>query len=95
MSCDFAPAICLDDFEANNTEISSDDFYQFMFSTAQESNIRVIPAINLIDDEFRYVFIRPENFPDTESQELLFGCATEVSTRNQQIYLVESVLPKE
>ena len=94
-SCGFAPAICLNDFEAHNTEIMSDDFYQFMLSTAQEKDIRVIPAVNLKDNEFRYFFVDPEIFANNNSGQLLSGCAPEVSTRNQQIYLVESVFPKE
>ena len=85
----------MSDFEANNTEIQSDDFYQFMLSTAQEKDIRVIPTLNLQDDEFYYFFVQPELILDNKSQGLLSGCATKVSTRNQQIYLVESVFPKE
>jgi len=94
-SCGFSPAICLDDFETHNTEISSDDFYQFMLSRAQEMDIRVIPAINFKDDEFRYFFVRPEMILNNRSQGLLSGCATEILTRNQQIYLVESIVPKD
>ena len=93
-SCGFAPAICLEDFEANNTEIQVDDFYQIMLSMAQETDIRVIPAINLQDEQFRYFFV-PDRSNLEKSQKLFSGCATEILTDSQKIYLVESVTAKD
>ena len=94
-SCGFAPEICLSDFEAYNTEMQYDDFYQFTSSVAQQNNLRVIPAINWNGDQFRYFFVRSSLNLGNGSQNLLSGCATEVVTKSQKIYLVESVVPND
>jgi len=91
--CGFVPEICLSDFEKNNTEKLTDDYYHVLMSLAntEDSNVRMIPANNLIDERFHYFFISEEKFPIDPSDNLISGCATEFETQNQSIYYVESV----
>lgn len=93
-SCGIAPHICLNDFKNNNTEYTSDDFYQELYSMIIKNgtNARLIPALNLLDKKFHYFYFESlEIFEDT-SLTTLAGCATEVKTKNQSIYLVKSFL---
>lgn len=91
--CGITPDICLDDFLENNTEFKIDDFYQEIHSMMKESgmNIRLIPAINLIDRKFHYFYIDTTKVDMGASRQLASGCATEVLTKNQSIFIVESI----
>ncbi len=64
-SCGLAPAICYDDFLKHNTQMGIDDFYQELdaLATSSQSDMRVIPTINLLDGNFQY-------FVTTDSQVL-------------------------
>jgi len=91
--CGVVPEVCLNDFEENNTEISIDDFYQKIFSFAKDSNanVRIIPAIDLVEGKFHYFYISHDKLLGDSSSELISGCAVEIETKNQSIYQVESL----
>jgi hypothetical protein len=91
--CGVVPEVCLSDFEENNTEKMIDDFYQKIISLTNDSdaNVRIIPAIDLIGEKFHYFYISHDKLPDVSSFGLISGCATEIETKNQSIYQVESI----
>ena len=93
-SCGLAPAICYDDFLKHNTQMGIDDFYQELdaLATSSQSNMRVIPTINLLDGNFQYFVTTDRKVLESKSQKLLPGCATRIQTENQRIFLVESIL---
>jgi hypothetical protein len=91
--CGIVPEVCLNDFEENNTEKTVDDFYQKIISLTKDSNARIIPAIDLIGEKFHYFYVTHDKLPDVSSFGLISGCATEIETKNQSIYQVESMLP--
>ncbi len=92
--CGFVPEVCLSDFEKNNSEKLTDDYYQVLISLANtvDANVRIIPANDLIQEKFHYFFISEEKFPIDSSSNLMSGCAIEFKTQNQSIYYVESVV---
>jgi hypothetical protein len=94
--CGLAPEICLTDFLENNSEFSVDDFYQEIYSmmTATGTNVRLIPALNLVDGTFRYFYVDAIKIPKDTSISMLSGCALEVQTKNQSIYIPESISKK-
>jgi hypothetical protein len=95
--CGSLPQVCLDDFEDNNVELKIDDYYQKLVALAASngSNFRLIPAIDLIDNEFHYFYIPLNQLPRHGSSDLIAGCGIEIKTRNQSIFQVKSVLSKE
>jgi hypothetical protein len=95
--CGSLPQVCLDDFEDNNVELKVDDYYQKLvaFAGSNSPNFRLIPAIDLIDNEFHYFYIPLDQLPRHGASDLITGCGIEVKTRNQSIFQVKSVLSKE
>ena len=93
--CGFIPDVCLDDFEGNNIELTTDDFYQVLLSLVKsdDSNARIIPASDLIENNFHYFYFSYPFLRENMSTNLLSGCAVELRTNNQSIYKVESILP--
>jgi hypothetical protein len=93
-SCGLAPDICYDDFLKHNTQIHIDDFYQQLYSlaSASQSNMRIIPTVNLLEGHFQYFITTDEQVLAGSSQKLLAGCATRIQTENQRIFWVESTL---
>ena len=94
-ACGSAPEVCLDDFEQNNTEISSDDFYQYLlrFMDSKKGSVRIVPALDRVEGKFHYFLIPLEDQEDGSSFGLILGCGTQVETRNQSIFQVETVVP--
>jgi hypothetical protein len=92
-NCGLAPKICLSDFEKNGMEKTVDDFYQNLYSLSLEkqANDRIIPAINFVDNRFRFFHFPLNEDLDRFSTALITGCATEIHTKNQIIYQVESM----
>ena len=92
-SCGLAPKICYDDFLTHNTEMHIDDFYQQLDSLASTSqtDMRIIPTINLLDGYFQYFVTADSQVLAGSSHELLSGCAARIQTKNQRIFLVESL----
>jgi hypothetical protein len=93
--CGFVPEVCLGDFEANNTEKSNDDFYQHLLLLTEnsEGNVRIIPAIDLVQEKFHYFYDSRDILASVSPFGLIAGCATPLETKSQSIYQVESVLP--
>jgi hypothetical protein len=91
--CGSVPNVCFNDFEENNTEKSSDDFYQYMlvFVENAEGTVRIVPAVDLVQERFHYFYF-PQQEVDHSSFGLVSGCAIEVDTKNQSIYQVEAVV---
>lgn len=94
-ACDAVPQVCLSEFEKNNLELKTDDFYQTLITlTKQEDvNYRIIPATDQLTDTFHYFYMPHASLPKNPVSNLLTGCAIEIKTRNQSIYQVESILP--
>jgi hypothetical protein len=94
-ACGFVPDVCQDDFEQNNTEISSDDFYQYLlrFLQSGSGNIRILPALDRLEGKFHYFVFPVGNQTDNTLLGPILGCATQVETRNQSIFQVEAVIP--
>jgi hypothetical protein len=92
--CGFVPKVCLGDFQKNNIEKSSDDYYQTILSlTASASaDVRIIPAIDLIKEKFHYFVFIPERLAVDSIDHVVEGCATEIETQNQSIFYVESIV---
>jgi hypothetical protein len=95
--CGFDLAVCLSDFERNNTEKKIDDYYQelLLLTKNNDTNIRIIPAINLVNEEFHYFFVPHDKIKGSSVLNVVSGCATEMKTRNQSIYQVESIRSNE
>lgn len=94
--CGLAPEICMNDFEKNSVEKSVDDFYRNLHSMTMDSdfNVRIIPALNLIDKRFHYFYISHDKILGASSLGLLSGCAVEIQTQYQSIYQVITILPR-
>jgi hypothetical protein len=92
--CRAIPDVCLNDFEKHNVEKSTDDYYQhlLLFARSHEENIRIIPAIDLVQDKFHYFYFPQPDRSSSDSLGLLMGCAREVETKNQSVYLVETIV---
>jgi hypothetical protein len=92
-SCGLAPNICIADFLAFNTEKHIDDFYQELISLSSttQTDVRIIPAINLLDGNFQYFVTTDESVLEGSQQLLLKGCATRILTENQRIFRIESL----
>jgi len=92
-TCGLAPDICYDDFLKHNTEMHIDDFYQQLdvLATTSQSDIRIIPTLNLLDGYFQYFITTDSQVLAGSSQKLLTGCATRIQTENQRIFWVESI----
>jgi hypothetical protein len=91
--CGSAPGVCFDDFERNNTEMSTDDFYQELFRLSENGRIdvRIVPAIDGVKNKFHYFYITRDKLPRDFSHGMLSGCAVEIKTMYQTIYKVESI----
>jgi hypothetical protein len=94
--CGIAPKVCFDDFEQNNAELVTDDFYQKLLHLSGNGNvdIRVIPAIDWVGKEFHYFYVLQDKLPMDFSHGQVSGCAKEILTTNQSIYQVESIFPE-
>jgi len=92
--CGLMPEICFEDFDKNGIEKSVDDFYQKLHSMTVEVNtdVRIIPAIDLIEKKFHYFYVSKEKLQMDSSPNLISGCATEIWTKNQSINRIESIL---
>jgi len=92
-SCGLAPDICYDDFLAHNSQMHIDDFYQQLNAMAltSQTDMRIIPTINLLDGYFQYFVITEGQVLAGSSHELLSGCAARIQTENQRIFWVESI----
>lgn len=95
--CGFVPEVCLSDFEKNNTEQAIDDYYQelLLLTKNNDTNVRIIPAIDLVNEGFHYFYISESKIRDDLSDILVTGCAVEIKTKNQSIYEIESVMINE
>jgi len=95
--CGFAPDVCLGDFERNNTEKAIDDYYQelLLLTKSNDTNVRIIPAIDLVNEEFHYFYVPHNRIKGSSALNVVSGCATEIKTKNQSIYQVESILSNE
>jgi len=93
--CSALPRLCLGDFDKNNVEKKTDDFYQRLFSMVEGENAgsRIVPAVDLVQDKFHYFYFSEDGYPNNTLSGTVSGCAMETLTRNQTIYQVESVLP--
>lgn len=91
--CGFAPEVCLSEFDWNNSERSNDDYYQTLMALANEEagNLRIIPALDLIDERFHYFLVPQKTLPFEAAAGLVSGCATEIRTKNQSIYYMQSI----
>jgi len=94
--CGLAPEICINDFEKNNVEKTVDDFYQELASMLTNSavNVRIIPALNLVDKKSHYFYISHDKILGSLSSGLLSGCAVEIETQYQSIYQVITIFPR-
>ena len=92
--CGFVPEVCLIDFETNNLEKSVDDYYQqvLLFTESNEGTIRIIPSLELVEDKFHYFIFPQADRLAVRPFGLVTGCASEVKTKNQSIYLVETMM---
>ena len=90
--CGDVPSICLDQLQDNNVEYKIDDFYQKLYSIVLEDKKekRLILALNFQDTKSHF-FLFETNFIQTVATTTLSGCATEILTRNQSLYYVESI----
>jgi hypothetical protein len=95
--CGIVPEVCLSDFEKNNTEKAIDDYYQelLLLTKNNDTNVRIIPAIDLVNEDFHYFYISHSKIPGNLSDNLVAGCAIEIKTKNQSIYKIESVMINE
>jgi hypothetical protein len=93
MQCGSLPQVCLNDFENNNIEFKIDDYYQEIsaFVRSDSGSFRLVPALNLVNDDFRYFFLPLDELPRGASSDLIAGCGIETRTRNQSIFEVKSV----
>jgi len=95
-ACGFLPEMCLDDFDKNNSEKSVDDFYQRLLTLTENNagNVRIIEGFDLVAERLHYYFVSRDKLPDDPLPKLMSGCAVTISTRNQIIFQVESILPR-
>ena len=95
--CGPAPEVCLSDFEKYNTEKKVDDYYQelLLLTKNNDGDVRIVPAIDLITQEFHYFYIPHSRIKGSSLLNEVTGCATEIKTKNQSIYQVESILTNE
>ncbi len=93
--CGFLPEVCLSDFERNNTEKLTDDYYHTLMSlvASEDGNVRIIPALDLVEQDFHYFFVPDEKLSINSAASSMSGCAVEIKTKNQSIYYVESMMP--
>jgi len=88
------PEVRLEDFDKNNAEKENDDYYQKLLYLAKgnSTNVRIIPAIDFIEDGFHYFYASQNNIP---TGRLITGCAIEIKTKNQSIYEIKSIAVNE
>ena len=69
-----------------------DDFYRQLDAlvTTPQTDMRIIPTINLLDGYFQY-FIATDEQVLAGSSHGLAGCAIRIQTENQRIFWVESI----
>lgn len=93
----FNSEVSLYDFQKNNNELTIDDYYQKLVSLAKSdsANIRLIPTINLIDNNFHYFYIPLDKLSHGGLSGLISGCGIEIRTKNQSIFQVKSVSSKD
>jgi hypothetical protein len=70
-----------------------DDFYQTLdeLNAASQTDMQVIPTINLLDGYFQYFVINDSQALGGSSQGQISGCASRIQTENQRIFLVETI----
>jgi len=93
--CGPVPQVCLADFESNNTELVTDDFYQFLISSVKDDGdtVRIIPAVDVIQDRFHYFYIPLNILTNPNLSNSMAGCAVETKTKDQSIFQVEFLFP--
>lgn len=94
-SCGLIPDICLSEFKKNGTENNVDDFFQELLILAKPSQAltRIIPTVNLVDSDFHYFVITDPGVSFAPTGQVISGCASEIRTKNQSIFQIESLLP--
>ncbi len=94
--CGSVTEVCLHDFEKNNIEKSTDDFYQEISRLVGNgaADVRIVPAVDLVAEEFHYFYIPHDKLPEDALPNLIAGCGTNLSTKNQTILQVESIILK-
>jgi hypothetical protein len=92
--CGVLPQVCLKDFVNNNIQFTIDDFYQELaaFAGSEGGDFRLIPTLNLVNNDFRYFLLPLNKLPRHGNSELIAGCGVESRTKNQSIFEVKSVL---
>ncbi len=95
-ACGSAPEICLQDFQANGTEKTIDDFYQELLrqSEALGTTSRIFTADDLIDGRFYYYLGAASELRTDAANRVLTGCAQviEITTQTRPtIYKIESI----
>ena len=92
--CGLIPEVCFNNFEENNVEKNVDDYYQALFLLAANdpANARIISAIDWVQNQAHYFYIPHDKLRGGSSSGLISGCADEITTQNQSIYEVKSIL---
>ena len=95
-ACGRAPQVCLQEFLENGREKSIDDFYQRIVALEQESGgiLRLLPGNDLLQRNLHYYAGPPELLGSSDLPQRISGCAREINTEHQSIYLLESILPE-
>ena len=96
-NCGWMSSVCISDFDRNGVQKETDDFVQKLLFLAQssESGIRIMSAMNLRDQQFRYFVNLPHNGLVIPENQLVSGCAIPIQMRIQIIYQIESITPYE
>lgn len=92
--CGTAPQVCQEDFLVNSTEKDVDDFYQRLaaLSGEMQDGMRIVPANDLLQEGFRYYVGPAALMGGSNLKHTVIGCAREIQTMYQGIYVVESVI---
>ena len=92
-NCGLNPNICLSDFETHGVDAKTDDFFQELVKLANESDTasRVLLYNNSMKESIHYLFGSVDQLQSVNSENLVAGCAIEIQTEHQSIYLVEQV----
>ncbi len=95
-ACGLIPEVCLDDFSGHGRDAKTDDFFQTLVQIAASSKsvTRVALVENLVDENTHYLLGTNGNFPSNAGNQLISGCATEIKTKHQSIYRIETTVPQ-
>jgi hypothetical protein len=94
--CGSIPKVCLPGFQNNNDQKSVDDFYQRIFQLIEDTpnDARLIAGFDFVAERLHYYFISHDKLPENLLPGLVSGCAKRISTINQTIFQVETILPR-